>query len=201
MKLGAGPVNPGNARQRGQSVVELALIVPVFMLLLLGLLEFGLAFDHTITVSYATREGARTGSALVDGGSAGCSTVDPRIVAAVQRVLTSPGSQVAISRVSEIRIYRATSSGTESAGKVNIWRYDPTHGPTVDGEQLDFSVTSEGWPACSRTASPPDSIGVSLHYQYVFSTPLGLIMSMVGGSGPAGLDITDRTVMAMNPTR
>lgn len=194
-------MNARRAAQSGQSVVELALIVPVFMLLLLGLLEFGMAFDHTITVSYATREGARTGSALVDGGASGCASVDPRIVAAVQRVLTSPGSQVAISRVSEIRIYEATATGAETSGKVNIWRYDPTHGPTVDGEQLDFAVTSVGWSACDRTAHPPQSVGVSLKYRYVFATPVGLIMSMVGGSGPAGLDISDRTVMAMNPSR
>ena len=195
---------------RGQSTVEFALIVPVFMLLLLGLLEFGMAFDHTITLSYATREGARTASALVNGGGAlGCggsaspdaATVDPRVVAAVQRVLTSPGSQVAIARVSEIRIYRATATGAETAGSVNVWHYDPGNGPTVDGEQLDFSVASVGWPACTRSnANPPESVGVSLRYRYEFATPLAAVLNLIGGSGATGLDVSDRTVMAMNPT-
>jgi len=50
--------------RRGQSLVEFALIVPVFMLILLGMLEFGFVFDHTLTIQYASREGARVGSAL-----------------------------------------------------------------------------------------------------------------------------------------
>ncbi|MEI7745746.1 MAG: TadE family protein, partial [Chloroflexota bacterium] len=101
-------------RQDGQSIVEFALILPAFLIILLGLLEFGLAFDHLISISYATREGARVGAALVNGGgTAGCgsgqspsaSTVDPLIIAAVERVLTSSGSQVNIADVSQIRIY------------------------------------------------------------------------------------------------
>ena len=60
----------GRARRRdrgarsGQALVEFALIVPLFLLLLLGLLEFGFIFDHAMTVSYATREGARVGCGL-----------------------------------------------------------------------------------------------------------------------------------------
>ena len=112
-------------REEGQAIVELALIMPVFMLLLLGILEFGMAFDHLITISYASREGARTGAALVNGGGTlGCSagqspnaaSVDAQVVAAVERVLTSPGSQVALSRVSQIRIYQATSTGARWRG-------------------------------------------------------------------------------------
>ena len=47
------------------------MIVPLFMLILLGLLELGFVFDHLLTISYATREGARTGAALADGGKLG----------------------------------------------------------------------------------------------------------------------------------
>ena len=54
--------------KRGQAVVELALLLPVYMLLLLGMLEFGLAFDHLLSISYSTREGARVGAALTNGG-------------------------------------------------------------------------------------------------------------------------------------
>ena len=91
--------------QRGQGVVEFALLVPVFMLLLLAMLEFGFVFDHTLTIQYASREGARVGSALADGGgSPGCNTVDNLVIAAVTRVLTSPGSRVRINEIPTIRI-------------------------------------------------------------------------------------------------
>ena len=54
-------------RSRGQSLVEFAISVPVFVLLLFGMLEFGFAFSHNLTLEYATREGARTGAALGPG--------------------------------------------------------------------------------------------------------------------------------------
>lgn len=197
--------------QRGQSVVELTVLLPVILLILLGILEFGMAFDHLISISYATREGARTGAALVNGGGAlGCSTgqspnaatVDAQIVAAVERVLTSPGSQVALARVSQIRIYQSTSTGAETGG-VNVWTYAPGGGPTVDGDPLDFAASATPWAPCSRTNTlPAPSLGVAIQYRYTFSTPLGSLLALVGGgAGTTGLDVTDRAVMAMNPTQ
>ncbi len=96
----------------GQALVEFALIVPLFLLLLLGLLEFGFIFDHAMTVSYATREGARSGAAYASGNATTmvCTTsqdVDKNIVAAVQRILKAPGSAVSVNRITEIRIYKA----------------------------------------------------------------------------------------------
>ncbi len=198
-------------RQRGQATVELALVLPVYMLLLLGMLEFGLAFDHLLSISYASREGARVGAALTNGGGTlGCSTgqspnaatVDPQIVAAVERILTSPGSIVALNNVSQIRIYLATSTGAETTGKVNIWTYSAGSGPVVDGSPLDFIASSTPWQACSRSnALPATSIGVSVVYTYAFSTPIGGIFALIGGNRPNSIPITDKTVMAMNPTQ
>ncbi len=205
----------GTARrsgERGQGLVEFAAVVPFFLFLLLGMLEFGFVFDHHLTISYATREGARAGAALANGGGPlGCgagqspnrASVDALIVAAVQRVLTSPGSPIAPNRVIEIRIYKATATGGEVTGKVNVWRYDPSGGPMVDGRALDFSPQTVGWPACERSnVTPnPDSLGVSLRYTYQFVTPLAAVAAFFGGGGPASLPISDRTVMAVNPTQ
>jgi hypothetical protein len=191
--------------------VEFTMIVPGILMFLMGMLEFGLAFDQVISLSYATREGARTGSALVNGGgSLGCgtgqspqaATVDPQVIAAVERVVTSPGSQVDPDGISEIRIYLATSTGAETTGSVNVWQRDPGHGPTVAGVPLDFSPVSEPWAACSRSyAHPAQSIGVAIRYRYAFGTPLGSLFNLFTSGGPAGLDVSDRTVMAMNPAR
>ncbi|MGY1779263.1 TadE/TadG family type IV pilus assembly protein [Geodermatophilus sp. SYSU D01036] len=46
-------------RERGASVVEFALIVPLLMILVLGIVEFGHAFQVQGTLSAAAREGAR----------------------------------------------------------------------------------------------------------------------------------------------
>jgi Flp pilus assembly protein TadG len=196
-------------RERGQSIVEMAFLLPVYLLLLLGILEFGMAFDHLISISYATREGARQGAALVNGGGTlGCGTgqspaadtVDAQVIAAVERVLTSPGSQVALDRVALIRIYQANASGQET-GTANTWTYAPASGPVVDGSPLDFTPSTSSWAACSRTNTlPAPSIGVSIRYRYAYSTPLGGILSFFGGGGN-GLDVSDRAVMSMNPTQ
>ena len=56
------PGRPERQRTQGQALVEFAILIPMFMLLLMGMLEFGLAFSHHQTLQYATREGARAGA-------------------------------------------------------------------------------------------------------------------------------------------
>jgi hypothetical protein len=48
-------------RSRGQDLVEYALILPVLLLLLLGIMEFGYAVMSYDSISNAAREGARYG--------------------------------------------------------------------------------------------------------------------------------------------
>ena len=109
--------------QRGQIVPIFAGAIMVFVLLiLLGILEFGFAFDQTMTITYATREGARNGSAFANGNASTmpCTTsadVDKYIVAAVQRILEGPGSRFNAARVSEIRIYKADTNGDQIGGQ------------------------------------------------------------------------------------
>lgn len=49
-------------RERGQALVEFALVLPIFLILLLGIIDFGWALKSWITVTNATREGARMGA-------------------------------------------------------------------------------------------------------------------------------------------
>jgi Flp pilus assembly protein TadG len=48
-------------RSRGQSLVEFALVVPVFLMIAFGTIDFGLAFDASMNITSAAREGARFG--------------------------------------------------------------------------------------------------------------------------------------------
>jgi Flp pilus assembly protein TadG len=47
------------ASERGAVAVEFALLAPVLIMLLLGIMEFGRAYNVQITLSNAAREGAR----------------------------------------------------------------------------------------------------------------------------------------------
>ncbi len=48
--------------EKGQSLVEFALVIPLLMLILMAIIEFGLMFNSYITISNASREGARLAS-------------------------------------------------------------------------------------------------------------------------------------------
>jgi len=57
--------NP-NASSRGQTLVEFALVFPIIVILLFGIIDFGLMLNHRITLEHAVREGARY-AAVHDG--------------------------------------------------------------------------------------------------------------------------------------
>ncbi len=62
--------------RRAQSLVELALLLPLFMMLLLGAVEFGRAFAAGLTASSAARQAASYAAQhQTDGSSAGGSCV------------------------------------------------------------------------------------------------------------------------------
>jgi Flp pilus assembly protein TadG len=46
-------------RQEGAAAVEFALVAPILVILLFGVLQFGVAFLHVQTIRSAVREGAR----------------------------------------------------------------------------------------------------------------------------------------------
>lgn len=52
--------------ERGQSLAEFALIVPIFLILVFSIVDFGMGFHAWITVTNSAREGARLGAV---GGS------------------------------------------------------------------------------------------------------------------------------------
>jgi len=60
--------HPGPLRQRlfrdehGQGVVEFAIILPVLLLLLVGIIEFGIVFSNIISMRQGIREAGRQGS-------------------------------------------------------------------------------------------------------------------------------------------
>lgn len=56
-------------RSRGQSVVEFALMLPVFLVVVVGVVDFGTLLFARMTVIDLAREGAQFGSTLNPGGS------------------------------------------------------------------------------------------------------------------------------------
>lgn len=192
---------------RAQGTVEFAMALSMVLLpMLMGMLEFGYLFSQGMTVNTASREGARMGGNMANGGGAlGCggglspnaANVDPQIVAAVERSLTANGALIGLADVTQLRIFKATGTGAETAGSVNVWVYNLNGGPTIDGAPLDFSEQSNTWNACSRLNTlPADSIGVTIKYTYRARTPIRFLFP-----GLAVINMSDSTVMTLNATQ
>jgi hypothetical protein len=54
----------GHKDERGVAMVELVLIVPLFLILLMGLVSSGIVYNHKLDVVHAAREGARYGATV-----------------------------------------------------------------------------------------------------------------------------------------
>ena len=52
----------GEKKERGQAMVEFVLVLPVFLLLVFGIVDFGMGFHAWLTVTNSAREGARLGA-------------------------------------------------------------------------------------------------------------------------------------------
>ncbi len=48
-----------NRSERGASSIEFALILPVLIMILIGVFEFGMAYNNYLAITHAAREGAR----------------------------------------------------------------------------------------------------------------------------------------------
>ena len=55
----------GATAQRGQSLVEFALVMMPLFIILLGIIQFGFIFNAYVTITNASREGARIGTVYV----------------------------------------------------------------------------------------------------------------------------------------
>jgi len=61
--------------EKGQALIEFALILPVLLLLVLGMLEYGWMLNAKISVTAAAREGARASSVLGQENSSQAYTI------------------------------------------------------------------------------------------------------------------------------
>ncbi len=84
--LSSDRTRTGRRKERGQSLVEFALIIPIFFILVLGIIDFGMALRSYITLTNAAREGARVGVVCQGGTSTSAST------AAIAQVVHSGGA-------------------------------------------------------------------------------------------------------------
>jgi Flp pilus assembly protein TadG len=103
--------------QRGQAVTEFAVILPVLLLVLLAIYQFGVVFNNYIQVTAAAREGARKAAVSRTAGS--CSSVQTMAITAAKNA--APGldqSKMSVTLPTYTCTNNALAPGTDTTVKV-----------------------------------------------------------------------------------
>lgn len=121
-------------RERGVTLVEGAIILPVLVLIILSIMELGLAFKDFLTTDFAAKEGARVGALAGNDPDADCNIVQSIIAGYTATDLD---------RLDSIAISQVDSNG--NLGVTNTWTFSGTD-PTDCG---DWNKTN-AWPSIGR---------------------------------------------------
>ncbi len=101
---------PRARRDRGQASVELALLLPVVVVLLLAVLQVGLLARDVVLVTHASREGARAAATDADPGAARSAAVASSGLDPERLTVRVSGRGEAGSRVQVEVTYRAPTA-------------------------------------------------------------------------------------------
>jgi hypothetical protein len=158
--------------------------MPLLLLLMIGIMEVGVAFHDYLSVERATLEGVRTASFTGRAADADCQTVT-NIVDALPAGF--------LDRVQQIEIYKADAAGNQIPGLTNVWQYlggDPTDCA------LSWNNSPNPWlPANRQTTAGPsqplDIIGIRIRM------PRSWITNFPPFSGTYTID--ERSILRMEP--
>jgi Flp pilus assembly protein TadG len=165
--------------EAGQSLVEFALVLPVLLLLIMGLVEFSLAFNSRDSVFFAARDASMLAA---EGGR--ITGTDCVVLDRIERDIVSPARPV---RVQTVKIFWSDKNGQELSSTENL--YSRTGNTTCtygNGTSLTVPYTlssgNYGEPVrcdvlagCGGGHPYPDNIGVTITYQHTWVTSVAKI--------------------------
>jgi TadE-like protein len=158
--------DPG-AGERGAVAVEAAILVPILVVLLLGVIEFATLMRDVLSLTETTRVGARTASAQ---------SRDPDFTQLTVAAIGRSGSALPKSRITQVLIYKANDKGYPGPDGNDVWSCTGAESTcdryVWDAGSSSFVLSPAGSPwnprvgagnvnACpSGLGGPPDSVGV-----------------------------------------
>jgi Flp pilus assembly protein TadG len=107
------------ARERGAAAVEFALVLPILVIILLGIVDFGLEINSQAIVANAAREGARVAS--LGGTSGEATTAASNAVSSLLNVSpTNPTIEVTCRTADGANCASSYDTSRESGGTVRV---------------------------------------------------------------------------------
>jgi Flp pilus assembly protein TadG len=154
----------------GQSLVEFSLLLPVVMLVIVGLMEFGTFLNSRNSVEFAARDGAMLAS---EGGN--IPGTDCVVLDKIERDTITPARNI---RIQSVTIYWSDRNGDQIGSTSNV--YSRSSSTTCDyggGTSLTvpYSLTQSNYPegarcdvlaGCGSPHTSLDTIGVKVTYQH-----------------------------------
>lgn len=185
--------------------MEFSLVVPLFLVLLTAIIEFGLLFNATLASSVGTRDASLV--AAEAGDLAGGDCVILQKIESDMSAPADPGS------IQTVQVYWANATtGVAISGAVNT--YTRTGSMTCDVQGVSITVPyslsgTKGYQAADRCnllagcgndsvlRNHPgvDTIGVSVAYDYQWHTPLKALLGWTGN----GVNFIRSNAMRMEP--
>ncbi len=191
------PRKPGD-RQAGQSLVEFALVFPIFILLTLFLVEFAFVFSAVLGVNFASRNAALAAAEAGNDPLADCV-----ILQQVEESVGAPGNKA---NIQSVTIYRTDQSGSTRLATLTYTRGGL--GTTCTKGTVTMSVPYSS-PSGSYTfdqrcnflngcadlgRSQIDTIGIEITYRHTWVTPIRNF-----GIAGTGATLTQSNAMRMEP--
>jgi Flp pilus assembly protein TadG len=135
--------NRRHGRERGAALVEFALILPVFMMLVLGTFTGGLAYNQKLDLAHAAREGARYGATLPENQTSFTAPATNWATAVQEVVVERSSGTLNTSQVCVALVEGTPPVAVDSAHRVNLPSgqsncYDDGSGDT--GKRVQVSV-------------------------------------------------------------
>lgn len=173
--------------ERGASAVEAAIITPIVMAMLFGVIELGFLFKDYLAVAGAVRAGVRLASAA------------PRTSTFAQNAANKvavTGQAMSLKDIQQLWVYKADAVTDKPAGFGDFSNCTICVKFHWDTATNAFISTSDTWPASTQNAcsssspgGPPDRIGVYIQLKHDAFT--GFVFKTV--------NISEASIMTLEP--
>jgi Flp pilus assembly pilin Flp len=191
--------------QDGSSMVEFALVAVLLLMIIFGIVEYGLAFRDRLTIGNAGQSAARVGTAVGNGPEA-----DQVMLDALEQTLANlPSGGIGI--VKYVDFYKADANGNPVGGCPGgdcvryYYDYQDGPGPLCDWNPCPGDDGSGGyggsWTPASRDVQVGslDVMGVDIVFSHTWITGGLVPLPDVSCTAPPGNCWVDRTTMRMEP--
>jgi len=171
--------------ERGAVVVEAALVTPILLILMLGIIEMALLMKDDVALTSAVRTGGRTASANASAGPGGvneggdcvapCSPANvPMFAQLAANAIARGGSALPKDSIQELWVYKANDKGYPGANGQKVWACGSNcvKFKWVDAKD-QFRYVSGSWISSSVNAcanNSPDAVGIYMKAQHDFLT-------------------------------